>query len=360
MRSRSGTGVPLRPLAALTIAVLLAHAVALQGHISAIDTRQTHAAGQLVMRLIAPVTNPPGPQAGEVPASSNAPDELTAAPPRQKENLAPEAAPVPLPASTTPTPTPAPAPASTPPPDAAAIPDAKVAQASAAMPAPASGGQDTAPLAATFAIPATARLRYAVNGESHSQSYQANATLLWRHDGASYEARLEINALLVARRQTSVGRITAQGLAPTRFADRGRSEQAAHFERDKDRISFSNNAPSVALLPGAQDRLSVLLQLGAMIGAAPQRFGAGSTIAVQTASTREADTWLFSVSGPEVLALPGGETRALKLVRQPRHEHDQKVELWLAPAMDYLPVRLRLTQPGGDFVDQQWQGTDRG
>ena len=52
--------------------------------------------------------------------------------------------------------------------------------------------------------------------------------------------------------------------------------------------------------------------------------------------------------------------RALKLTRSPRKEFDQKVELWLAPGMDYVPVRLRLTQPNGDSVDQQWSSTDRG
>ena len=35
------------------------------------------------------------------------------------------------------------------------------------------------------------------------------------------------------------------------------------------RISFSNNAPDAALQAGAQDRLSVLLQLGAMLAADP-------------------------------------------------------------------------------------------
>ena len=50
----------------------------------------------------------------------------------------------------------------------------------------------------------------------------------------------------------------------------------------------------------------------------------------------------------------------LKLTRSPRKEYDIKVELWLAPGMDYVPVRLRLTQPNGDSVDQQWSSTDRG
>ena len=43
----------------------------------------------------------------------------------------------------------------------------------------------------------------------------------------------------------------------------------------------------------------------------------------------------------------------LKLARQPRRDYDQKVELWYAPALGYLPVRSRITQANGDFVDQQ-------
>jgi hypothetical protein len=35
------------------------------------------------------------------------------------------------------------------------------------------------------------------------------------------------------------------------------------------------------------------------------------------------------------------------------------VELWLGTAMDYVPVRVRLTQANGDYVDQQWASTDR-
>jgi hypothetical protein len=33
------------------------------------------------------------------------------------------------------------------------------------------------------------------------------------------------------------------------------------------------------------------------------------------------------------------------------------VEIWLAPALGYLPVRIRLTQDNGDYVDQQWRSS---
>jgi hypothetical protein len=204
-------------------------------------------------------------------------------------------------------------------------------------------------------------LRYKVTAHARNQSWHADGELQWRHDGSDYEARLELSApLFPSRVQRSTGRITAEGLAPLRFSDRARSEEAAHFQREEGKVSFSTNRPDAPLMAGAQDRLSVLLQLGAMIGGDPAKFPPGTTVTVQTASTRDAEAWEFTVDSEEQLELPGGPVSALKLTRKPRKEFDQRVELWLAPAMDYVPVRLRLTQPNGDWVDQQWSSTDRG
>jgi len=212
-----------------------------------------------------------------------------------------------------------------------------------------------------FAIPRSMRLHYQVTALVRRQPWSGAGELVWRHDGDSYEATLEISApLLPTRTQHSTGRITADGLAPSRFSDKVRSEQAAHFERDKGKVSFSGNTPDAPLLPGAQDRLSVLLQLSAMIAGEPAKFPPATTISIQTASTRDAEPWLFTVEREEALQLPGGTLSGLKLIRNPRREYDQKIELWLAPGMDYVPVRLRLTQPNGDSVDQQWSSTDRG
>jgi len=188
--------------------------------------------------------------------------------------------------------------------------------------------------------------------------YPASAELLWRHDGAGYEARLEVSALFLgARIQTSQGSIASHGLAPKRFSNKSRSEQAAHFDYDNARVRFSANTPDAALQPGAQDRLSVVLQLAALLAGEPTRYPPGSRITLQTVGPRDADTWVFIVGPAELLNLPGGELATIKLTRQPRREFDIKVELWLAPAQNYLPVRTLLTQSNGDFVDQQWRST---
>ena len=123
--------------------------------------------------------------------------------------------------------------------------------------------------------------------------------------------------------------------------------------REQGQVVFSNNAPSVPLLPGAQDRLSVMLQLGALMAGDPARYPPGAAFAIQTVGPRDADLWIFKVEDDEHLNLPAGEFNARKLTRNPRKPYDDKVELWIAPELGYLPVRIKQTQANGDFADFQ-------
>ena len=210
------------------------------------------------------------------------------------------------------------------------------------------------------ALPPSVRLHYETTLQKGALAVTGRAVFEWRHDGRQYEARLEGSSLAGTRVLRSSGRIAPEGLAPAYFADKVRNEQATHFDRDQGRIVFSNNRPAAALAEGMQDRLSVIVQLGALLAAQPARFPPGTQLAIPTASTREADTWVFSVGEEEELALPGGTVRAVRLQRLSRGEYDQRLELWLAPGMDYAPVRLRLTNPNGDAVDNRWSSTDKG
>lgn len=211
-----------------------------------------------------------------------------------------------------------------------------------------------------YAIPGAARLSYDVKLEIKGIPLSASGELLWQHDGKTYDARLEYrHVLLGSRVQTSTGQLTPLGLEPIRFGDKVRSEVAAHFERSKNKVTFSANTPDVPLGPGAQDQLSVFMQLAAMLGGEPSRFTAGMDIPFQAVGPRSSETWIFKVGAVELLTLPGGAIKALKLTRDATGEHDSKGEVWFAPELGYLPVRIRLSQANGDFVEQQWRATQK-
>jgi hypothetical protein len=288
---------------------------------------------------------------------------------RQIEVSAPRAAQVPAPgAKAAPKTTPAPATEATTTPSESAQP-LKFDEfghdlvAPVALPARSASGVDLPPYKragsegltdiTAFKAPDSAFLKYQVHGQAKGLNYWASAELNWQHDGKDYEARLEVSAFLLGSRvQVSKGTLGAEGIMPTRFGDKTRSELAAHFQRDKGIISFSANSPDAPLLKGAQDRLSVVLQLSSLLAADPTRFPPGTMLSFQTVSQREAEVWQFLVEKEELLQLPFGEISAIKLNRKPRREFDQQIELWFAPTLGYLPVRLRITNANGDFVDQ--------
>lgn len=202
--------------------------------------------------------------------------------------------------------------------------------------------------------PTSTRLDYAVTGRIKGIAYNAEGALDWTAADGRYSARMEMKVFLLGSRvQTSSGRLGPNGLSPERFSDKSRSEKAAHFDAEQNRIRFSNNAPEAVLLPGAQDRLSLFLQLAGLLQARPQAYVSGQTIDMPVVGTGDADIWRFVVGDEVILSLPAGEMRARQIKRLPRREFDSTVEMWLAPELQHLPVRLRVTQGNGDVADQQ-------
>ncbi len=195
-------------------------------------------------------------------------------------------------------------------------------------------------------LPSAARLEY----ELRRGPVGGSATLRWLPVADRYTLSLEGSSLgFTVLSQASEGGFDRAGIAPHRFVDRrrGRDARAANFQRDSGRITFSGPALEYVLLPGSQDRLSWMLQAAAIVNAAPNRFVPGSELSMFVAGARgDADVWTFDVVARESIELPAGKvTGALRLKREPRKPYDTEVEVWLDPARQHLPVRLRLATP---------------
>lgn len=227
-------------------------------------------------------------------------------------------------------------------------------------PAQSSTAKGTPPPTYNYVFPPSVRLKYDVAGTIKGFKYFVSGDLSWLHDDSNYTARLEISHFLLgAKVQTSKGAITPRGLEPLRYGEKVRSEVAAHFERHKGKVSFSANTPDVPLMPLAQDRVSIFVQLAAMFAADGHAFLPGSKLVFQAVGPRGAEEWEFLVEPPERLQMQGKEWLAYKLVREHRAEYDTRAELWLAPELDGMPVRIRLTQTSGDEVDMVWKRSQK-
>lgn len=210
-------------------------------------------------------------------------------------------------------------------------------------------------------------LDYDMTGEAKKMQYHASGQLQWNNQGDQvYNMAYTISAFLVGKRtQASQGTLGPHGLQPERFADLWRGEKAASFARTpgaspasaQGSIRFSNGSSEAPLLPGAQDQVSMFVQLLALFNADPKRYPAGTQLLLQGAGVRNAPLYRFRVDPEENVQAAGSEHRAIKLTQLRSEGQNKLMEIWLAPWQSggqtwYLPVRMRISQDNGDFVEQ--------
>jgi hypothetical protein len=360
-----------RVLGGLTLAVALVHLLVLGVAPMAVGPEPSPLANKFITRTIViapPAAEKPAAPAAAAPAEARPPPPAKPRRPRAPTPSKPKPYPEPdasaQPSAETPDLT---AQAATDP--GATPPEAPASAPAAAAPAPggtengspggttAAGGEASGTIAGTQAlrIPGSVTLDFEATGQTGASPQRGVfGELVWLQDGSRYDGRLTLKAVFFTLLNWhSTGRIGPSGLEPERYSESRKAEVASHFVRDQGQIVFSNNAPSVPLLAGAQDRMSVMMQLGGLLAASPGRYPAGTKISIQTVGVRDGDVWVFVVGDEEKLSLPAGEYTARKLTRTPRRDFDRKLELWLAPQYGYLPVRIRQTEANGDFADAQ-------
>lgn len=202
--------------------------------------------------------------------------------------------------------------------------------------------------------PAPARLFYEVEGQSKGLRYSAKAMLDWHHDGRQYQAMMEISAFLVgSRSQTSKGLLGPEGLTPERFVDRARRERETRFDHEAGLVRNGMGGTDLPMPAGTQDKLSVFLQLAMQLGQLASQPVPGDHWTVPVAASRAIENWSFDWRGSEELDLPAGRLPTWHLQRKPQQAGEVGIELWLAPGLGYLPVRLRLVQDNGDSIEQR-------
>lgn len=205
-----------------------------------------------------------------------------------------------------------------------------------------------------FNYPAPVLLKYEAEGQVRFR-FSGQAELLWQHDGQSYVSRLAVRKFGVNLQiWNSKGKLTSEGLAPDRFGSSTRKDVTATFMRDKGVVVFSAETPQVPLEPGAQDQLSAYMQLAGLLSGDPTRWTTGKTISMQAIGDRYSENWIFVTGASERVKLLSGDTIAVKFTRLANAESDQKVEIWYAPSKAYIPIRIRISQPNGDFIDMLW------
>lgn len=168
-----------------------------------------------------------------------------------------------------------------------------------------------------------------------------SARLAWRSDGSSY--RIEVDGIL--GRLDSEGGLDDGGLAPLRASEpAGPGRATTEFDRERGVIVSPLGGRRAQLAGGAQDRASLLLQLAGMGRANPDQLRGVLTFWIGAAGGARQER--YEAMGMETLDTGIGAVEALRLA-QLAPEGTPRLEIWLAPGQDWLPVQLRLTMPDG-------------
>ncbi|MFN3752294.1 MAG: DUF3108 domain-containing protein [Thiobacillus sp.] len=147
-------------------------------------------------------------------------------------------------------------------------------------------------------------------------------------------------------RLESGGTVTAQGLRPDQFqharSDAPHKLASARLDWAQRRIDYRYKGQTWSvdgLLDGAQDQLSQLYQFMFM-----PRLPA--ELALQVVSGRDLNDYRYVQSDGGVVATPLGSLRTRQFQRVGQQPDEKAITVWVAPAHDNLPVRVRVVEDG--------------
>jgi hypothetical protein len=212
----------------------------------------------------------------------------------------------------------------------------------------------------TFDWPASTRVSYVLTG-SYRGDVSGSAQVEWIRSGSRYQVHLDVvvgpsMAPLITRRMSSEGELTADGLVPNRY-----DEQTDIVLRERRRNSIVFQGDHVVLANGeqrerwrgVQDTASQFIQLTYRFTTEPSLLRVGGEVEVPLALPKKVDRWIYDVVDEVVLQTPFGAlaTFHLKPRRAQPKSGDLNAEIWFAPQLRYLPVRIRIEQDPQSYVD---------
>ncbi|WP_162910328.1 DUF3108 domain-containing protein, partial [Azohydromonas sediminis] len=216
--------------------------------------------------------------------------------------------------------------------------------------------------ASAFEWPPSTRLQYTLSGWYRGEVY-GQAEVQWRRDGERYQVLLEVSvgpsfAPLLSRRMISDGELTADGLRPRRYDEVTQvglgapRQRTLRLDTDPVQLADGRTAPAMA---GMQDTASQFVQLTWLFTLQPERLRAGQVVEFPLALPRRLERWRYEVVGDDRVDTPVGGVAAVH-VRPTRETpsrsgRDLHAEVWIAPTLQYLPVRIHIRQDAETYVD---------
>ena len=204
--------------------------------------------------------------------------------------------------------------------------------------------------------PTDTRLTYRLTG-NYRGDLTGSARVQWQRelgtDLSRYQVRLDISfsGISVAS-MTSQGLVIESGLQPRSYEEQ-LPGTVRRLTFDGAQIHFQNG--SVSGQPNAvQDTASQFVELTRRFATGRESLKSGSVVGLWLARPGGMDYWTYDVMEPETLqSTELGAIQAYRLKPRPLANPRGPIvaEMWFAPSLQYLPIRVRITLGDNNFVD---------
>lgn len=200
--------------------------------------------------------------------------------------------------------------------------------------------------------PPDTRLSYSVKGYYRGDFY-GWGQVQWQHSEGRYQVQLDARlALLFTGTLISQGELKQEGLQPRVFEERGMG-RARRLTMEDGIVTFHDGSTQIQPI-GAQDTASQFVELSHRFSTGRQALEVGAVVPVWLVRPREMYLWTYDVVALEGLHLGDlGEVAAYHLKPRPLENPRGPInaELWFAPSLQYLPVRIRINLGGDNYAE---------
>lgn len=200
-------------------------------------------------------------------------------------------------------------------------------------------------------------LTYTVKASQNGMTLGGQSVMQWRVSDGQYSIAMQTRAMIVGKvlDERSEGAVSKAGLVPTTYTEQRFRKEASttRFDRSAGIISFGASQQTQPLLGNEQDRSSAVWQLIAMARATRKNIVPGTTWRFPVAGQQDAELWTFKVEARQKQRTALGDVDTVHIVRMPMADaKDRKLDIWLAPSLDWYPVRLRFSDGNDDTIEQ--------
>lgn len=189
-----------------------------------------------------------------------------------------------------------------------------------------------------------------------------SAQLDWITEGNNYRLYINIPYAIVGPFVfESRGSVDAYGIAPSIYwTQRGtKPPRYSRFDRAENgagKMYFSEKPDFTPdLLPGTQDRFSLMFQLASLLNGSDKIDEAGSIRALPVVDYDTLEMWQFKSYGEteseDIPSLGKSVNRRYALMQRESSPYKRQVDIWLARDLDWLPGRMRSLESNGRILE---------